>query len=924
MPTPPRNPYIAGKALNDARGFFGREDVFRLVETVLSSPDQNSIVLFGQRRIGKTSILQNLHSRLPSPPFVSVYFDLMDRARKSIGEVLYELALAVSTKFTLPLPPKAGFVANEWYFKDVFLPSLYRKIDKDLRPVFLFDEFDVLSSAEESELSEQIAAQRFFPYLRQLMDADPRLAFVFALGRKTDDLSPKFKSLFKSSRYHRISVLSQEAAIDLILTAQKNGLLHLTETAIQRIVRLTTGHPYMVQLLCQLIFEKAYAKDGNSDIVPHVDLQDVELAASDLLVAGQNVFDWIWDGLPPAERVIFSALAEGTKEDSIVSERKLRDTLQSGGVRVLLRELQLAPKTLIDWDMLRETDQGYQFYVEVIRRWVVKNKPLAKVHDELDRINPHANNLYQVANTYSQRLEYDNAIPLLEEALRTNPSHLRAHLLLGELYRSKGRLDNAIDILEAAYKQNEDESRIPLEGVLLQRGDSYRNQGRLDAALTDYRHAAQISPDSIPVHEGIGATEEAIRQQKVRVLVEEIVSFEKKEDWNSAISNYGKLIRLDNRNALQWSNGIEKARRFLRTGQIYQKGRLAEQSRQWNKAKVFYTQVGLLVANYKDLGDRVRNVNRWIRTIVWLKIDSLALLVFALTLFLLHQFGIGTSADWTTLFFLPPSVFALTGVIAGVDILLQQSPRFIYWRRVLLVGVFVYPVVIAIGLVMLKVNESLLSLETSLRAIELFTSPLLLVNLCGTTWLIVERLPNFQWQRLLGLVFVGIFLATTWFTIQNNMIASAVIITAFFVGLDVFVLLAVLLWTAVLVVNCSQSTQWHYAFFLLAALFGLATILLFSRTDILKTIVFTLIIVILSLIFRQGYSRIKSVRIDSRSSGWLALLSMAYHGLVFGLIGLCTYLTFPLLFPQVLVMLRGWLPSVLFIGMGTILFSNKK
>jgi hypothetical protein len=32
MPTPPRNPYIAGKALSDARGFFGREDVFRIMQ----------------------------------------------------------------------------------------------------------------------------------------------------------------------------------------------------------------------------------------------------------------------------------------------------------------------------------------------------------------------------------------------------------------------------------------------------------------------------------------------------------------------------------------------------------------------------------------------------------------------------------------------------------------------------------------------------------------------------------------------------------------------------------------------------------------------------------------------------------------------------------------------------------------------------
>jgi len=51
MPTPPRNPYIAGKALNDARGFFGREDVFRVVQTELSSPDLNAVVLFGQRRV---------------------------------------------------------------------------------------------------------------------------------------------------------------------------------------------------------------------------------------------------------------------------------------------------------------------------------------------------------------------------------------------------------------------------------------------------------------------------------------------------------------------------------------------------------------------------------------------------------------------------------------------------------------------------------------------------------------------------------------------------------------------------------------------------------------------------------------------------------------------------------------------------------
>ena len=81
MPSlPPPNPYIAGTALGGERGFFGREDVLREVERTLRRPADNAIVLYGQRRIGKTSILLQLQRRLPAPPFVPIYFDLMDKA----------------------------------------------------------------------------------------------------------------------------------------------------------------------------------------------------------------------------------------------------------------------------------------------------------------------------------------------------------------------------------------------------------------------------------------------------------------------------------------------------------------------------------------------------------------------------------------------------------------------------------------------------------------------------------------------------------------------------------------------------------------------------------------------------------------------------------------------------------------------------
>ena len=56
MPTPPAIPTLLAKGLTTRGVSLDARNVFRLVETVLSSPYQNSVVLFGQRRIGKTSI----------------------------------------------------------------------------------------------------------------------------------------------------------------------------------------------------------------------------------------------------------------------------------------------------------------------------------------------------------------------------------------------------------------------------------------------------------------------------------------------------------------------------------------------------------------------------------------------------------------------------------------------------------------------------------------------------------------------------------------------------------------------------------------------------------------------------------------------------------------------------------------------------
>jgi AAA+ ATPase superfamily predicted ATPase len=59
------NPYIAGSPVTGTEMFFGREDVFSFVRRNLTGRHRDTpIVLYGQRRTGKTSVLYQMSRHL--------------------------------------------------------------------------------------------------------------------------------------------------------------------------------------------------------------------------------------------------------------------------------------------------------------------------------------------------------------------------------------------------------------------------------------------------------------------------------------------------------------------------------------------------------------------------------------------------------------------------------------------------------------------------------------------------------------------------------------------------------------------------------------------------------------------------------------------------------------------------------------------
>ncbi len=542
----PRNPYIAGNPVGSTSAFIGRNDVLRAVLQVLRNPNQNAITLFGQRRIGKTSVLENLAARLPEEgKYHPVYFDLQDKAAWTVQKVLMVLSRTIAESLGIePLNPKAG----QHDFKKSWLPKALAQLPAETSLVLLFDEFDVLADPKSTQ-----AVSGFFPYLRELLNLDmARLQFVFVLGRNLSDLNQLALSLFKGVPDKRVSLLTEADTYKLVRLSEKNNTLKWGESALQRIYTLTKGHPFLTQALASQIWENAY-EDEPEDI-PEISPEMVDATIPATLEASRNTLRWLWDGLGPAEKVVASALAQAGNRT--VTQVDLEQILRESGVRILIRELQNAPELLQDWDILEKAEGGYRFKVELLRQWIVEHKPLSRVQEELDYIQPVAENMFQAAKGLYGAGKLDDAESQLKQSLGLNPNHLRANELLAEILISQDRLEEAKKLLENLLDIAPTMARPRLIQIYLKQAENLSSEGEKLAlfekvlALDSRNTEALVAKRSILQKRGledVNRLEEEKEFGKALKIAQEMgATFSENGEWEKIINRLSKKTNLAN------------------------------------------------------------------------------------------------------------------------------------------------------------------------------------------------------------------------------------------------------------------------------------------------------------------------------------------------------------------------------------------
>ena len=204
-------------------------------EHLFGTYQNNVIVLHGQRRTGKTSILYRL-KKVMADTHLCVLVDMQGKAARGTLDFLYSLADDIvyaleDQGLTLELPARSEFADSpEFFFRSRFLRSVYEVLppvtnpNADAHPhdgdqphrkhiLLMFDEFEELQKrVEDGKLEPEI-----FPFLRNLMQHEEPLDFVFAGTHKLEELGAEYWSiLFNIASYKKITFLSHDDAQRLI------------------------------------------------------------------------------------------------------------------------------------------------------------------------------------------------------------------------------------------------------------------------------------------------------------------------------------------------------------------------------------------------------------------------------------------------------------------------------------------------------------------------------------------------------------------------------------------------------------------------------------------------------------------------------------------------------------------------------------
>lgn len=339
------NPYNPGQVLKPYDTLFvGRRDVVRQLSDSLSRENHPTFLLNGERRMGKSSTLKQLPNLLGAS-YLSIIYDLQARGISSsidvfLGKLAEEIYKVVSMRgMTVRklerVHLREALQRNEaaaYQLFDEWLDDLERVLRQEDRVVFLlFDEFEKL---EEAEAAGYLHLNLLLDWFRSTVQNRSHVALLFSGVRTFGEMGANWAAYFVNAKTLKVSFLLPDEARHLILhpVADFPGSEIFPEEVVEEIIRVTSGHPFLVQAVCSELIEGLNAVNRSQ-----AGVEDVSSAMTDVLNNWWDTyFRDLWERSNQEQRACLAALAVGKESDqasiakkSGLAEQTLRHTLRT-------------------------------------------------------------------------------------------------------------------------------------------------------------------------------------------------------------------------------------------------------------------------------------------------------------------------------------------------------------------------------------------------------------------------------------------------------------------------------------------------------------------------------------------------------------------------------------------------------------------
>lgn len=352
-------------AITDPDYFFGRDD---FLKTITKAPFKVQL-LFGGRRIGKTSALRAVEWSFLNPDFngnnrafpvlvnlqivqpndtdnfryilISLLREAIERWKntklsKLRETYLYYLRQVISGQINLGPFFSVNITNpdNERRLSHDDFRHILLKFINELRNNMHFN--GVCFLLDESEyIVRQNWGNNACSYIRGIKDTDTALkefiGFIFSGYRVLKNYNQKVGSpLSNISDIHWLCSLSESEARDLINFRSKEEKALLNENIVQKILDFSGCHPFLIQQMLNIVFDNLEEKSLS-----------LETIMEDMLWQHDQIFSKWWnaegnsDGFGEEERKVYQTLIgkqKGTYEDIVnstqLSVNKVRNALQ--------------------------------------------------------------------------------------------------------------------------------------------------------------------------------------------------------------------------------------------------------------------------------------------------------------------------------------------------------------------------------------------------------------------------------------------------------------------------------------------------------------------------------------------------------------------------------------------------------------------